>query len=49
MRQVMQEVVKASPDLPQTALGGPFAMDQPITAGSYLFNFGDMSEETVDE
>jgi hypothetical protein len=49
MRQVMQEVVKASPELPQTALGGPFAMDQPITAGSYLFNFGDMSEATVDE
>jgi len=49
MRTVMQEVVKASPELPQTVLGGPFAMDQPITAGSYLFNFGDMSEDTVDE
>ncbi|MEI6501621.1 MAG: hypothetical protein WCP21_11435, partial [Armatimonadota bacterium] len=49
LRKVMQEVVKASPELPQTPLGGPFALDQPITAGSYLFNFGDMSEATVDE
>lgn len=48
MRETMQEVVKASPELPQTPLGGPFALDQPITAGSYLFNFGDMDENAVD-
>jgi len=32
-----------------TPLGGPWALDAEINKGSYLFNFGDMSEKTVDD
>ena len=49
LRQIMQEVVTAAPDLPHSAIGGPWALDGPINNGSYLFNFGGMSEETVDD
>ncbi len=49
LRAVMKETIEAAPELPQTQLGGPWALDAPINRGSYLFNFGDMSEETVDE
>ena len=49
MNQVMREVVTAADELPHSPLGGPWAMDQPINKGSYLFNFGDMSEAKVDD
>lgn len=49
LRQVLQEVVAATPDLPQSTIGGPLALDAPINRGSYLFNFGDVTEETVDD
>ena len=48
LRQVLQEVVAAAPDLPQSTIGGPLALDAPINRGSYLFNFGDVTEQTVD-
>jgi hypothetical protein len=48
MRRVMQEVVSAAPDLPHSPLGGPWALDAEVNRGSYLFNFGNMSEQTVD-
>ena len=48
LRKTMQEVVSAAPELPHSSLGGPWAMDAPIVSGSYLFNFGDMSEDKVD-
>ena len=49
LRPVMQEVVSAAPDLPHSPLGGPWALDAPINRGSYLFNFGGLTEETVDD
>jgi hypothetical protein len=49
MRGIMQEVVSAAPDLPHSPLGGPWALDAPINRGSYLFNFTDCTEGTVDE
>ena len=30
-------------------IGGPWAMDAEISRGSYLFNFSDLTEETVDD
>ncbi|MBN1342661.1 MAG: hypothetical protein JXQ73_08280, partial [Phycisphaerae bacterium] len=49
LRDVMKEVVTAAPDLPKSDVGGPWALDSPANKGSYLFNFGDMSEQTVDQ
>src|SRR5208282_2247837 len=49
LREVLQEVVTASPDLPHSSRGGPWALDAPINRGSYLFNFGNLSEDTVDD
>ena len=48
IRKIMQEVVTAAPDLPHSPLGGPCALDAEIARGSYLFNFGGLSESTVD-
>jgi hypothetical protein len=47
LRGVLQEVVADAPELPHSPLGGPWALDAPINRGSYLFNFGDLSEKTV--
>ncbi|GMU20965.1 MAG: hypothetical protein AMXMBFR13_10610 [Phycisphaerae bacterium] len=49
LRNALQEAVEAAPDLPHSPLGGPWAMDAEINRGSYLFNFGDLSEEAADE
>jgi hypothetical protein len=49
LRQVIQEVVAAAPELPQSPIGGPWALGQPINSGSYLFNFGDMTVEKADD
>lgn len=49
LRRIMQEVVDAAEDLPHSAIGGPRALDAEINRGSYLFNFGDLSEEKVDD
>lgn len=48
LRSVMQEVVSNAEDLPQSAIGGPWALDSPNNYGSYLFDFGSLTEETVD-
>ena len=48
MRRVMQEAVSAAPELPHSPIGGPWALDAQIIRGSYLFNFGNLSEQTVD-
>lgn len=47
LRAIMQEVVSCAPELPKSPLGGPWALDQPSTNGSTLFNFWDLSEGTV--
>ncbi len=49
LRKVMQEAVAASPDLPHSSVGGPWALDSPRNRESYLFNFGDLTEQTVDK
>lgn len=49
LRDVMKEVVRSAPELPQSDIGGPFALDAAISRGSYLFDFGDVTEETVDQ
>jgi hypothetical protein len=49
LRRAMQEAVSAAPELPHSPIGGPWAMGKPINQGSYLFNFGDMSEDNVDD
>ncbi len=46
-RQTMQEAVGAAKDLPHSPIGGPWALGQPITQGSYLFA-GGVSEKSVD-
>ena len=48
MRKIMQEVILAAPDLPHSTVGGAWAQDAPIAHGSYLFNFGGMTEQNVD-
>ncbi len=48
LREAMQQAVSDAPELPQSPIGGPWAWGQPINQGSYLFNFSNMSEETVD-
>lgn len=49
LRRGMQEVVTAAPDLPHSPIGGPWALDAEINQGSYLFNFGDMSEDKAED
>ncbi|MHC4178054.1 MAG: hypothetical protein ACYSWU_11145, partial [Planctomycetota bacterium] len=49
LRSVMQHVVTAAKELPHSPLGGPWALGRPINQGSYLFNFGGMSEEKADD
>ena len=48
LRSVMQQVVTAADELPHSAIGGPWALDGPNNYGSYLFDFGDLTEQTVD-
>jgi len=47
LRRIMQEVVTRAPDLPKSRLGGPWAWDAPAARGSYLFDFGNLNEETA--
>jgi hypothetical protein len=47
LRQVLKEVVSAAPDVPHSPIGGPWASEAEINRGSYLFNFGNLSEQTV--
>lgn len=49
LRGVLKEVVSASPDLPQSAVAGPWALDNPANRGSYVFNFTGIRLEEVDE
>lgn len=49
LRRALQDVVTAAPDLPHSPIGGPWALDAEINQGSYLFNFGEMSEDKADD
>ena len=46
MRSALKDIVGASPEVPHSSLGGPWAMDSDIPGGSYLF--GLPTEKTVD-
>lgn len=48
LRAAMQAAVKDAPGLPHSPIGGPWALGSKISKGSYLFNFGDMSEQKAD-
>ena len=48
LRSLMKEVVAAAPDLPQSRIGGPWALDSSENFGSYLMTSG-ITEENVDE
>jgi hypothetical protein len=50
----MKEVVSAFAGTPggrsgQTPIGGPLAEDAAISRGSYLFDFGSITKQTVDK
>jgi len=49
LRDVMKEAVSAAEEIPRSNIGGPWALDGPINRGSYLFDFGDCTEGTVDD
>ena len=49
LRGAMQEAVGLAKELPHSPIGGPWALGKKINQGSYLFNFGNLSEETVDQ
>jgi len=49
LREVLQEVVTNAADLPHSPLGGPWALDQRINRGSYLFNFDGITEQNAAE
>jgi hypothetical protein len=48
MRAVWKEVLTVSADLPRSELGGPWALDAPVTRGSYLFTNGKLDAQTAD-
>ncbi|HUW62691.1 MAG TPA: hypothetical protein VMZ06_16915 [Candidatus Bathyarchaeia archaeon] len=48
LRDIMKEVVSVADELPRSNIGGPWALDAEINRGSYLFDFGDLTEQTVD-
>jgi hypothetical protein len=49
LRQVLQRAVTAAPDLPHSPIGGPWALDGADNRRSYLFDFGELTEATVDD
>jgi hypothetical protein len=49
LRHIMQEVVTDAPALPKSPLGGPWAWDAQPARGSYLFDFGNLNEETAQD
>ncbi len=51
MREILKQVVRSARELPQydEPIGGPWAMDASINRGSYLFDFGNVTEETVNK
>ncbi|MCC6698353.1 MAG: hypothetical protein IT365_22200 [Candidatus Hydrogenedentes bacterium] len=53
LRNVMKEAITAAVDagdeIPRTNIGGPWALDGEVNRGSYIFDFGYITEETVDK
>lgn len=50
IREALKDTVKSSPDLPQSDVGGPWALDAPVNQGSYVMSVGEyVTEETVSQ
>lgn len=49
LRAVLKQVVRAAPDIPASAIGGPWALDGAANRGSYLFNFNGIPIDKADE
>lgn len=49
LRQVLQQAVTEAPELPHSPIGGPWALDGADNRRSYLFDFGELTEATVDD
>ena len=49
LRGTMKTVLSAADELPDSDIGGPWALDAEINRGSYLFDFGAVTEKTVDD
>jgi hypothetical protein len=45
----LKEVLTEADEMPHCTVAGPWARDVPFNHGSYLFNFGTLTESTVDE
>ena len=49
MRDVIKQVVRAEDAVPESSVGGAWAFDEPTNRGSYLFNFENLTVDTVDD
>ncbi len=47
LQSTLKKVIRDHPNLPQTDLGGPWAVDAQITRGSYLIEMGRLNETNV--
>ncbi len=49
MLTVLRQVLTDADEMPHCTVAGPWAHDVPFNHGSYLFNFGSLTESNVDE
>jgi hypothetical protein len=49
MLSALKEVLTEADEMPRCPVAGPWAHDVPFNHGSYLFNFGSLTESNVDE
>lgn len=49
MLSALKEVLQHADEMPPCTVAGPWARDIPFNRGSYLFNFGSLTEATVPE
>jgi len=49
MVSALKEVLTQADEMPHCTVAGPWARDTPFNHGSYLFNFGTLTESTVDK
>jgi len=49
MLSALKEVLTEADEMPRCRVAGPWANDVPFNHGSYLFNFGSLTESNVDE
>lgn len=47
--EVLKNIIITAKDLPKSTVSGPWAQEIPFNHGSYLFNFGDLTEDNVGE